>query len=142
MRVLTTNYREFILYGIVVSVGLCVDLGLLFFLTTYTDMWYLAAAGISFFIALCTNYLLATRIAFLYRSAPSRFHEFSTFLAVGVSALILNQIVLYVGVDIFDAPVLLSKCIALPLTFSWNFSWNKFLLFYKRDDHLHTRVDV
>jgi putative flippase GtrA len=124
-----THIKEFILYGIVVGIGLFVDVGLLYLLTVHLGMWYLVASGIAFTTALTLNYVLMTRFVFIHRSLENTRHEFLVFFLIGVSALILNQVVMYVAVDVYATAVLTAKAIALPITFSWSFGLNKFLLF-------------
>ena len=123
--------REFIAYVLVVALGLIVDVGILYALTTYFGVWYFLSAGISFTIALVANYILSIRYVFTHRSASDSKNEFVVFFLIGLSALFVNQLVMYVGVEKFALPILVGKAIALPLTFAWNFGWNKILLFRK-----------
>lgn len=132
MKSLYIQFKEFIHYGIVVSIGLGIDVGLLYILITYTTIGYLWGTAISFFTALIFNYVLSTKKVFAYRSVVRADHEFMIFAGVGISALTLNQIIIYFGVEILLLPILMSKLIAIPCTFLWNFGWNKFLLFTQK----------
>ena len=120
---------EYFRYGIVVSIGLSLDIGLLYTLTTYANVPYLVSAGIGFCVGLISNYILSVRYVFKNRMGLATKYDFRNFALVGVSALTLNQILMYIGVDIFNAPILLSKAFVLPATFTWNFLWNKFVVF-------------
>ena len=120
---------EFLKYFVVVSVGLIIDVGLLYLLTSHTDMWYLIASGISFTTALVFNYILSVKIVFKRKTFDNSLYGFVVFAGIGVSALLINQLVLYIGVTNFELPVLHAKIIALPLTFIWNFTLNKIILF-------------
>ncbi len=129
MSTLFQKLAEYFRYGVVVSIGLVLDIGLLYTLTTYAGVPYLISAGIGFCTGLISNYLLSVRYVFRNRITPATKNDFRNFALIGVSALTLNQILMYVGVDIFNMPILLSKAFVLPVTFTWNFLWNKFMVF-------------
>lgn len=120
---------EFFKYFIVVLVGLGIDFGLLLFLTNIIGVWYFYAAAISFTIALVSNYYLATAFAFQYHSETKKIKEFTLFVSIGLTALILNQLCMFTLVDVMGVAVVTAKAFALPVTFTWNFALNKIVLF-------------
>lgn len=127
---------EFARYFIVVLIGLGVDIGLLYLLYQVIGIWYLLAAGISFSTALICNYLLSVRFVFTPRGMRHPFSRFTPFAVVGISALMVSQAGMFFGVEVCHLPVIITKCLILPITFMWNFLLQKHFVF------LDTRAEI
>lgn len=119
---------QFIRYGFVSGAALVVDFGGMVLLKEAFHVNYLVAATISFTLGLIVNYLLSLIWVF-EKSKYSRGKEFSIFAAIGVCGLVINDIVIWLLTSKFGIFYVLSKLVATVLTFLWNFSARKFLLF-------------
>jgi putative flippase GtrA len=129
MQLFNIQTKEFFGYLLVVTVGLAVDYGVLFALITFTPIWYLYAAGISFLLALVSNYVLASRLVFHVTSHKNAAKSFIVFATIGFSTLLINQIVLYLLIEYALVPLFIAKTLTLPITFTWNFFANKKFVF-------------
>lgn len=118
--------REYLGYILVVSIGLCVDIGILLFLNSYVDLWYFFAAGISFSVAVVVNYALASSFVFKTRFSTL---DLLTFFAIATLVLIVNQAAMYILVESYSYMVIIAKIITLPITFTANFILNKLFVF-------------
>ena len=56
--------RQFVVYTVVNSISLGINLSVLYILTEYTGMWYMTAQIIAIFVALTNNYLGNKRFTF------------------------------------------------------------------------------
>jgi putative flippase GtrA len=56
--------RQFVSFFIVSGVSLCINLSVLYILTEYTGMWYMAAQLVAIFVALSNNYLANKKFTF------------------------------------------------------------------------------
>lgn len=119
---------QFIRYGLVSGAALVVDFGGMILLKEVFHVNYLIAATISFVLGLIVNYLLSLVWVF-ERSQYSRKKEFTIFAAIGICGLGLNDVVIWLLTGKLGVFYVLSKLVATLLTFLWNFSARKYLLF-------------
>lgn len=62
--------------------------------------YYLLSQFISFVISCVTNYLLSMKYVFVRRDDMSRTKEFVVFFLLSAVGLLINELVLYVGMDV------------------------------------------
>ena len=62
--------------------------------------YYLISQFISFIISMVTNYILSFKYVFKRRDDMSKQKEFMIFFVLSVIGLIINEIVLYLGMDV------------------------------------------
>ncbi len=65
--------------------------------------YYLISAFLGFVISVIVNYLLSMKYVFVRRDDMSRRREFLIFLILSVIGLGLNELCLYVGIDLIYA---------------------------------------
>lgn len=90
---------------------------------------YLAAAPAGFLLGLAVHYRLSTRWVFNIRRMTSARAEFLVFSLIGLGGLLLNQAVIFLGVEyLFLAPEL-AKLASAGISYLFNFGVRKILLF-------------
>lgn len=114
-------------YGIVAGFGLVVDVGGLVVLKEVVGWNYLAAATVSFVVALVVNYILSTWWIFKQTRFASRWHDFGLYGLIGLVGLGLNDLLLWLFTGGLGWHYLLSKGVATVLVFGWNFMGRKFM---------------
>lgn len=105
-----------------------VDFSLLYFLTDIAGIWYLWSATLSFVIAAFVNYLFQKLWTFKSKDKKA-VKQFAAFLAVQIVGLFINNTVIYVLVDQFNAHYLLAKIAATAIVLIWNFWASKKFVF-------------
>ncbi len=129
----TENTRvQLFRYLIVGGLAFILDYGTLFTLTYYYRINYLISAAIAFFLGLIFNYALSTKWIFYDSRLKNKVTEFSIFTIIGVTGLVLNELIMFIGYDIFHIHYMISKLISTGLVFLWNFFARKYILFTKK----------
>ena len=119
---------EFVRYFLASLIALVLDIAVL--QMTAGVLHYLVAASLGFVVGAIASYLLATRWVFRRRrlngQAPA---EFSAYLSIGLVGLGINDLVIFLGVDKWGLSLLASKLIAAGITFCFNYTIRKLVLF-------------
>lgn len=106
-----------------------VDYSLLFILTEYFHLHYLASATISFIAGLLVNYFLSTHWIFRHSKLKNKSLEFFIFAFIGIVGLLLNNLLLFILTDYLHLHYMLSKLITAAIVMGWNFTGRKLILF-------------
>ncbi|MGE4546777.1 MAG: GtrA family protein [Desulfurella sp.] len=122
--------KEFIRYFVASLVSLLIDTAVYLFLGKIFNN-YLISAVIGYLTGLLVNYYLSIKWVFSYRKIVKFISEFSIFALVGFFGLLLNEAVIYVGLYIFYLLPFWAKMVSASLSFLFNFSARKFLLYTK-----------
>ena len=120
---------QLILYAFVGALCSIADI-LLFYIFYLLSDNVIISSIISFSIATGINYLLSRKHVFM----PGKYEvpsEILRLFIVSVIGLILNTLIVYFLTQYFMLPPVLSKVIAIPLLFFWNFALRKFFVFHK-----------
>lgn len=119
--------RYFFVGGIAASVDLCI-----FIVFAKLIGWnYLAVAAVGFIIATLVNYLLSIRHVFESGVRFARRHEIGLVFLISGIGLLINQTVLYAGVDILGWETIFSKVVATGTVFLWNYGARAGFVFSK-----------
>lgn len=103
-----------------------VDYGILYILTDFCDLYYLISSGISFSFSVIVNYILSIKWVFISNHVKKRnFYDFIIFVVLSVIGLIINQIVMWCGVDYFNFYYLVIKIFATAIVMVYNFITRK-----------------
>ncbi len=122
---------QLIRYTIVGGLAFIVDFGLLFILTEYFELHYIASATCSFLAGLLVNYYIST--AWVFESTIKSKHiEFTLFTLIGVIGLGLNDLLIWLFTKKCHLYYMLSKLITAALVYLWNFLGRKYLVFNKQ----------
>lgn len=125
-------FIQLIRYTIVGGLAFIVDFGLLFVLTEYLGLHYIASATCSFLAGLLVNYYIST--AWVFESAiKSKRMEFTLFALIGVIGLGLNDLLIWVFTEKFHLYYMFSKLLTAVLVYLWNFLGRKYLVFNKQN---------
>jgi putative flippase GtrA len=116
-------------YGVTGFAAFLVDFSLLVALTEKAGIHYLIAAVFGFLGGLITNYLLSIYWVFSNRTLADKRAEFTIFALVGVGGLLVTEVVLWTGTEVFMLDYRVSKLIAVATVLCWNFGLRKYLLF-------------
>ena len=108
---------RFVLVG-----GACfiLDYGLLYILTEYGGLHYLLSAGISFTVSVFVNYWLCLVCVFRGANAQTRRAKM-LFFGSSIAGLGLNQLLMWVLVDIAGIYYMIAKLIAAGIVMVWNY---------------------
>ena len=116
-------------FGVVGIIATVIDFLLLTILTGYFGVFYLFSAAISFIISTIFNYIASMHFVFFSRYDASKKHtEILLFLLLSAVGLILNQIFMWLFVDIIYIHYIIAKVIATCIVMLWNFVSRKMWL--------------
>lgn len=121
-------FAQFMKFGVVGFIAFSIDFGLLAFLTEVFGINYLISATISFTVSVIFNYFASMRYVFTHKEGMSRRREFVIFVILSIIGLIINNGLLWIGVQYFHWYYLLVKIIATAVVTIWNFVTRKIFL--------------
>lgn len=120
---------EGVRYGVASAAALGLDFGAYVVLIRIFDVHYLIAAPIGFALGLALIYLLSVRWVFLARRLADARVEFTLFASIGIAGLVLNEVVIYAGVEWLELSYELAKIASAGVVFCFNFVARKLILF-------------
>ena len=121
------KFRNLILYGIIGSFTSFLDFCVFTVLTSLVGLHYLLANCISVLVGITTSFLLNRSYNFKVKDHSKR--RFLIFLVVGLSGLVLSNVILYVGIDLMHDNELIVKLASIVLVVGFQFLLNKFVTF-------------
>lgn len=122
-----SKFRNLILYGIIGSFTSFLDFCVFTVLASYAGLHYLIANCISVLVGITTSFLLNRSYNFKVKDHSKR--RFAIFLIVGLSGLVLSNIILYIGIDLMHVDELIVKLASIVLVVGFQFLLNKFVTF-------------
>ena len=111
------------------AAAFAVDAGTYVALIRLMDVHYLVSAPIGFALGVAVVYLLSIHWVFTERRLADSRWEFVIFAGIGVVGLLLNELVIYLGVERYSLSYELAKVASAAVVFGFNFSARKLLLF-------------
>ena len=121
------NKELFLKYATVGLTAAAIDFSFLYVLTDFFHIHYLISATISFTLAALVNYNLNRRWTF--RSNGRRLYQLPIFFTIAVLGVLINNNIMYFGVEKIELHYLLAKVGATAMVTIWNFLGNKYLTF-------------
>ena len=115
------------------GIALAVDVGVMFALIELFSVHYLYAAPIGFSVGCLVNYIASKYYIFENRSSNSESVTIFLFVLVGIGGLLLNQLILFIGIDFFSLHALIAKVISASIVFWFNFLIRGFFVFKDPD---------
>jgi len=112
---------KMIKYFMVGSIAAITDISLFYLFAKVLGYNYLIVAFFSFIIATLVNYILSIKYVFQSRIKFSKKQEISLIYLVSGMAIIINQISLFILIDLLSIEMISSKVMATVLTFFWNY---------------------
>ena len=109
-----------------------VDASILYSLTEYLGVHYLASNTVGVVVGLLITYYLNIKWVFADRKYEfSISTEFPLFVAIVLTGYLINQVVMWVVVETIRVDLLIAKVAATAFVLAFNFTAKKFLLFTK-----------
>ena len=124
-RRLIVQFCRFASVGIL---SLMVDYGFMICLTETTQLGYFRACAFSYTISIIVNYVLSMRYVFHVREDISKAKEASIFLGLSMVGLLLNQMAMWMLVDVLHIYYAMAKMLAAGMVTSYNFVSKKIFL--------------
>lgn len=132
MKKLIEQFMKFSVVGVIAFV---IDYGLLALLTELFGINYLVSATISFTASVVFNYVASMRYVFTHKEDMSRRREFIIFVVLSVIGLLINNGLMWAGVELLQWPdwlqdhaYLIVKIFATAVVMVWNFVTRKIFL--------------
>ena len=119
---------QFAKFGVVGVIAFVIDYGLMVLLAELFNVNYLISATISFTVSVIFNYVASMRYVFTHKEGLSRRREFIIFVVLSVIGLLINDALMWAGVDLFGISYLLVKIFATAVVMVWNFVTRKIFL--------------
>lgn len=121
--------EQMIKFGFVGFLCFFIDYGILMFLAKVLGFHHLLAGGISFTVSVVVNYILSIAFVFETDKNADKKKEFVIFVFLSVIGLGVNELCLYVGVDLMKIPSLtLVKVGATAVVMVYNFISRKIFI--------------
>ena len=120
--------KQFMKFGVVGFIAFFIDYGLLAFCTEVFGINYLVSATIGFTVSVVFNYLASMRYVFTHKEGMSRRREFVIFVVLSVIGLIINNALMWAGVELIHVHYLIVKIFATAVVMVWNFVTRKIFL--------------
>ena len=108
-------------YFFVGGIAASVDIGIFFIFAKLLGFHYMPVGISSFTLATLVNYLFSTRYVFVSEIRFSKKAEVLLVYVFSSLALLINQFVLYLCIDVIMLEIMLSKLIATGSVFFFNF---------------------
>lgn len=119
---------QIIKFGFVGGTAFVIDAGLLFLLTEFCGIHYLISGTISFTASVIYNYILSVKWVFDAKKDANKTQEFIVFIVLSVIGLGINQLFMWLFVDMMHIYYMLSKIIATVIVMIYNFITRKLFL--------------
>ena len=120
---------QFLRYALVSGINLAVDFGALYALTEHAGLHYLVSAPISYGLGMATNYLFSIFWVFPRKRLRSRALEALVFVAIGLTGMALNELLLWLFTAVLLLHYLVSRLLSALIGFVWKFAARKVILF-------------
>jgi putative flippase GtrA len=132
LRAIEAIPPTFYSYFIVGGVAAVVDIGGFMVLTgPFSVPWFWAAVA-SFSVSVVVNYLLSIRFVFESGVRFRRHHEAALVLLVSTIGLLLNELVLWLMIEMAGTKRLPAKLVATAVVFLWNYGARHKFIFRAR----------
>ena len=118
---------QIIKFGIVGVIATVIDFGVLAFMKEVLDVNVQISTAVSFSVSVFANYLLS--MLFVFKSKEdNKIKEFIEFLLLSIGGLLLDQLVMWLGTDVFTVYYLAVKVFATVVVAIYNFVTRKIFL--------------
>ena len=119
---------QIIKFGFVGFLCFFIDYGIMVFLTEALKMNYRISSGCSFSVSVIVNYILSIKFVFDADRDANKVKQFLVFLFFSIGGLIINQIVMWVAVDLLGIFYMISKIGATAIVMVYNFITRKLFI--------------
>ena len=116
---------QFLKFGVVGAIATAIDFGVMVALTECAGWDPVLSAGASFVVSLVFNYVASMRFVFERRNDLSRAQEFALFVVLSLVGLAINEVLMWIGVNVLSASYVVVKVGATCVVMLWNFASRK-----------------
>lgn len=121
-------FQQIIKFGFVGGTAFVIDAGILFLLTHFLGIYYLISGAISFTVSVVFNYILSIKWVFDAKKNVKKSQELIVFIGLSIVGLGINQLMMWILVDIGHIYYMLSKIIATAVVMVYNFITRKMFI--------------
>lgn len=125
---------QLIKFGAVGFLCFFIDYGIMLLLTELLGVNYLVSCCISFSVSVIVNYLLSMRFVFAAKAGMKKRTQFVIFVILSVVGLGLNQLFMWLFVELIHVPYQLAKLVVTAIVMLFNFVTRKVFLEEKEHD--------
>lgn len=119
--------KQIVRFLIIGGTAFLIDAGILYLLTDYLHIHYLVSSILSFTIAVIFNYIFSIKWVFEVKNAQT-IRDITIFILLSVVGLCINQVVMYISVDMLAIYYMIAKIIATIIVMIYNFITRKLLI--------------
>ena len=123
------RFHNLILYGIIGVFSAALDFAFYSLLVCVCGINYLISNCISVLVGIFSSFYLNRKYNFKVKDHVRR--RFIMFLAVGLSGLVMSDLILYFCIDLLSMDRFVSKLLSIVLVVFFQFLFNKYLTFKK-----------
>lgn len=120
--------KQLFRFGLVGGICFLIDYSILYICTDIFKIHYLISSVISFTISTIFNYILSIKWVFNLKENRNSKKDFVNFIVFSIIGLILNQIIMWFGVDILNIYYMITKIISTCIVMCFNFITRKIFL--------------
>lgn len=126
----TDDYSVQLIRSAAVSIiAVVVNFGFSYVFKEMMGMYYLLAAGLSFFLGVLVNYYMSVKWVFATRQLASKHAEFLIFVVIVTLGLVFNLLIIAGMVEIVKVGYWPALVVATIIVFFWNFWARKKILY-------------
>lgn len=116
-------FIQFFRYFFVGGFVTLLDMGVLYVLTEFFNVYYLISAGFAFCVGIAVNYVVS--ISWVFKSKGEYGKEISVFALIGVGGLFMNQFIMWFFVSLVGFYYMYAKLISTAIVLFWNFGMRR-----------------
>ena len=120
-------FSQILRFGVVGGLAFLIDSSLLFVLTEYLHVYVLISSVISFIVSLIFNYILSIFWVFDVKKKQT-WKEVLVFAILSTIGLGINQLVMYLGVEVFHIYYMICKILSTFIVMVYNFITRKIFI--------------
>ena len=125
---------QMVKFGAVGFLCFFIDYGIMLLLTELAGVNYLISCCISFSVSVIVNYLLSMHFVFTAKANMKKRTQFVIFVILSVIGLGLNQLFMWLFVDLVHIPYQIAKLAVTAIVMLFNFVTRKVFLEEKEQD--------
>lgn len=126
------KFRNLILYGIIGTLSSSLDFVTYTMLVKLISLNYIFSNCLSVLVGICVSFTLNRKYNFKVKDNTIR--RFMIFLSVGISGMLLSNLILYLLIDIYKLNEIISKLLSIVFVVIIQFILNKYITFKMKSD--------